>query len=164
MANKSRRPGAPPELKIQAEFDNDRPSDIGDYLEQRRSPAPLRPTAPVEPPSPPEPRELPSPRTARLSKANARLELSISAEHKARLEALVQHASTYSVQKDIAAAEVLSALVELAHDALGQVNYASVRPRGAWGSATSRALKSALAHDYSLAISARMRKPGSNLE
>jgi hypothetical protein len=155
-----RKPGAPDDLRIDAHFDDGAPEDIGDYLQPKTRSAPANPQVHRPPVRVTVPQELPSPapRPARPRVANTRLELSISAEHKSKLETLAEHARTYSVQKDISVAEIISALVELAHDALGEINYPSVRPRGAWGSATSRALKSALAHDYSLGIVAHLRK------
>ncbi len=148
---------AKPARGLPADFVLDLPDEkpvvIGDFLDEEppapivrkqqktqpeRTPAPFRPEivrendeVEDEPPARPVARSAKQPSVIRY-------QLNLTPKSKTMLEELVKHIRTYSPQNDARTSEVFQGIVQLLHNAMGELELAELPPRGAWGSVTLR--------------------------
>jgi hypothetical protein len=99
---------------------------------------PLRPVVPARP--------------ARLKVTVPRKQINMSPETLTMVADLVDFVQTYSVQKDLSAAELFHALVLALFEAREELDLSRVQPRGRWGTPTAAALPIALKNSMQKAI------------
>src|SRR5262245_41482297 len=100
-------------------------------------------------PQPPPPQARPVLFPQRLRQRSApqkppRAQVNMTPEVHRMMQALVQHFSTYGLQKDTSASELIDALVTALHEARDQLDLSNVPPHGHWGTPTARAFRTSL--------------------
>jgi hypothetical protein len=165
---------------------NDRPVELGDYLDEeagfrpndaQKKPDPSIPTGiqpptivPAQPPTPPSPAFAPLPappypQRGYLSRqqlrpgAVPRKQLNASPETMRMLDDLLMQIRQQSMEKDVRTSEVFHAMVLCVYEARAFLDLSVVPPRGRWGSPTAASLPVALKNAFMDAISkARPRR------
>lgn len=176
--------GLPSSFNIDLPRKNDRPVDLGDYLDEEVRPSAhprlvTKPkpaesnvvelpraesaaieTAPPAPASDPE-QQQPRPQKKRKpakKKGAGRKQINATPETLGMLEDLVEHVQTYSEQGDAKASEVFHGLVLALYEAKEFIDLADVPSRGRWGTPTAKAFPVALKNAFQEAIATAHKK------
>lgn len=89
-----------------------------------------------------------------------RSQLNLTPKSKAMLEELVKYIQTYSPQNDTSVSEVFQGIVQLLHNAMGELELSELPRRGAWGSVTAKNFPGALGEAFERAIVRSARYDG----
>ena len=157
----------------------DEPVRIGDFLDEEPPVIPTKRVAPKVLPQPAVERFVPaeeiSPKTARtevgerspirvVAKAQQpaiiRYQLNLTPKAKTMLEELVEHVRTYSPQNDASVSEVFQGIIQVLHNAIGDLELSELPRRGAWGSVTAKNFPGALSEVFEEAILRAARRSG----
>jgi hypothetical protein len=159
---------------------DEKPVDIGDFLDEpppplvvrkaQKAPVPRAPeSAPADRPFRPEivrerdeavgekPPARPVLRSAQQPSI-IRYQLNLTPKSKTMLEELVKHVRTYSPQSDARTSEVFQGIMTLLHNAMDDLELAELPRRGAWGSVTAKNFPGALSEVFAKAIIKAARK------
>lgn len=176
--------GLPSDFNLDLPRKNERPVDLGDYLDEE-----IRPSVPPRPVSKAKPAEsnvveLPRSDSASAEKAPPALattlegqqprakrkrkpgkkkgpnrkQINATPETLSMLEDLVEHVQSYSEQSDAAASEVFHGLVLALYEAKEFIDLADVPLRGRWGTPTAKAFPVSLKNAFQEAIATAHRK------
>ncbi len=154
------------------------PVRIGDFLDEEPPAIPVRRQAPrvvsqpaverIVPAVEIQPRaireevgERPSPvRVASKAQQPAiiRYQLNLTPKAKSMLEEVVEHVRTYGPQDDASVSEVFQGMMQVLHNAVGELELSELPKRGAWGSVTAKNFPGALSEAFEGAILRAARK------
>jgi len=163
-------------LDVPKQVLNRAPVEPPDYLDEAvadKEPPPARhnPPAPAlartREPQRPEPTPQPAQvvpfraRDTRVGRRPARAQVNLTVDAQAMFAELMAHFSRYGVQKDLASSELFEALIASLYEAKGELDLASVPPRGQWGTSNARAFRTHLKRAVIEAIGRHYQKlPG----
>jgi hypothetical protein len=169
VAKKESR-GLPPDFDLK--LPNDKPVELGDYLDEDEAPAP----APIATPAVAQPAPLPPPASVYappppfaqrpyLSRqqlrpgAVPRKQLNATPETMRMLDELLLQIRQQSMEKDVRTSELFHAMVLAVYEARAYLDLSAIPPRGRWGSPTAASLPVAIKNAFMDAISrARPRR------
>jgi hypothetical protein len=154
---------------------DEKPVQIGDFLDEEPPPIPVRRRSQKPLPQPVVERFVPAaelrPEIAREREETVggraparpvlrsaqqpsiiRYQLNLTPKSKTMLEELVEHVRTYSPQNDARVSEVFQGIMTLLHNAKDELEIAELPRRGAWGSVTAKNFPGALSEAFEQAI------------
>ncbi len=81
-----------------------------------------------------------------------RRQINMSPTTQKKFAEIIEYVQNYGPQPDTAASEIMDAIISIHYDALQNLRFGSIQPRGRWGTPTADAFKHSLSQAFSIAL------------